>query len=179
MPRSQLPIQGPWRLFLGVATATLLVAILAIGYTVFVPLALAAMLAFVLNTPVAGLESKGIPRVPSVTIVLLAALVLPLAFGYALTRQFNDFAEQMPRYSVSIKSKLATLHDTRAGAIGKIEDTVQKLNSDLGKQEQAAAPPGARSAEPAPQPVSIVAARPNDVERLQLLLEPVIRPIAT
>lgn len=173
-------VQGALRFFLSVATAALLITILARGQAVIIPLALATMIAFILNTPVAALDGRGLPRFVSIVVVVFVAFAILVAFGYVLTRQFTDFVAQMPQYSASIESKLVTLRETRKSALGKIQDTVDKVSKDLDKQEKkqekatGPAPPEAPA-----QPVSIVPTKPNDVERLRSLLEPIVRPVAT
>ena len=71
----------------------------------------------------------------SVALVVLVVLGGVGGFGYALSRQFNDFATHMPQYSASIKSKLAALRETREGRLTKIQETVDKAGHDLDKQE--------------------------------------------
>jgi len=166
------------RLLAYLGIATLLIAILSIGHVVLVPLAVAVMLGFILTPPVTALERRGLPRFVCIGLVLLTVLGLLGGFGYVLSRQFNDFAAHMPQYSRSIKDKLATLRAT-GKPIGQIQDTVEKVSRELDKQEGATRP---STGEPAGkdavvQPVTVVPSVPNDVERLRMLLEPILGPI--
>src|SRR4029453_3945549 len=183
MPGLTTALPGPVRVLLGLATAALLVVILERGQVVLVPVALAVMISFILTPPVRALERLRLPRLVAVGIVLVVALGLVGGFGYLLSRQFNDFAAHMPKYAVGIKSKLATLRETRKGTLGQIQDTVDEVSHELDRQEGAAQPsPHDPKAAPAPdavQPVSIVPTQPNDVESLRLLLEPILNPIVT
>jgi len=148
----------------------LLVAILARGQDVIVPVALAVFIAFVLNPAVYALERR-IPRAAAIGLVLGLTLGVAGGFGWVLTAEFRDVAAQVPRYSASIKSKLATLRLTRTGAIADIQKTVDDASRELDKQAHAT-PPG-----PTAQPVVVVPGEPTDVERLRSLLGPVVEPL--
>ena len=59
-------------------------------------------------------------------------------FGYVLSRQFNEFAAQVPHYSNTIKQKFATLRASRKGAIADVQKTVEEVSHQLDKQEEKA-----------------------------------------
>ena len=59
---------------LSVATIALLVTILALSHAVFVPVALAVMLSFILTPGVRALERHGLPRLGAVVIVVVLTL---------------------------------------------------------------------------------------------------------
>jgi predicted PurR-regulated permease PerM len=172
------------RSLLYLAAAVLLVAVLSVAETILVPLALAAMLGFVLMPLVAALERRGIHRLPSVAVVLSIVLAVVALFGYVLAYEFNDLARHMPRYSVSIKAKLATLRETRKGAFGTIESTLERVTHDLDEQDLADRRRETGQPPPAPlrndaQPVVVVANQPSDLQSLHDILEPVLKPFAT
>ncbi len=180
MPRSSATVPAAVRLVLYATGAAVLVGILSRGQAVVVPVALAAMGAFILSPPVLALERLGLHRVASVAVVLLVALGLVGAFGYLLVSEFTDFASQMPQYATSIREKLDALRPKREGTLGKVEQTVNEIRNELDRGNPAR-PPATGSGLPAPgavQPVSIVPKQPSDVESLALILEPVMNPIA-
>jgi len=181
MPRSNTLLSLPPRPLLYLAAGVFLVAALSLADAVIVPLALAAMVGFVLAPPVAALERIGLPRIPSVAAVLLVVLMLIGTFGYALSRQLDDLATHMPEYAAIMKAKVATLRETRRLAIGQIETTVSQVAEELEREESKASKPGpGPAAHPSPiaQPVAVVDKIPSDLERLRLILEPVLGPIA-
>jgi predicted PurR-regulated permease PerM len=180
MPRSAATVPAALRLVLYVAGAALFVGVLSRGQAVVVPIALAAMVAFVLSPPVLALERTGLHRIASVAVVLAVALGLVGAFGYLLVSEFTDFATQMPQYATSIREKLDALRPKRDGALGRIEQTVNEIRNELDRGNPAR-PPATGGGLPAPasvQPVSVVPKQPSDVESLALILEPVLNPIA-
>ncbi len=173
---------GGLRLLLYVAGAALLVSILSLAQAVLMPVALAALLAFLLTPPVARLERAGLHRVASVALVLSVVLGGVAGFGYTLSRQITDLAAHMPQYSVAIKSRLAALRETRKGAISQIQETVKKAGDELDKQEIAKHPPAVEAPGPVRkdvQPVVVVPNRPGDADRLRATWEPFVRPAAT
>ena len=82
----------PWVTFAG---AVLMIVVLYWAQAVFVPIALAALLSFVLSPPVSWLE-RWLGRVPAVLMVVtLVFVVLGLA-GWGLARQMRNLAEDLP-----------------------------------------------------------------------------------
>jgi methylthioribose-1-phosphate isomerase len=59
-------------------------------------------------------------------------------FGCVLSRQFNEFAAQVPHYSNTIKQKFATLRASRKGAIADVQKTVEEVSSVTEARTQAA-----------------------------------------
>ena len=101
----------PWITFAG---AVLVIAVLYWAQAVFVPIALAILLSFVLAPPVTWLE-RFIGRVPAVLLVVtLVFVVLGLA-GWGLARQMDNLATDLPAYRTNI---LAKINDVRgAGGV--------------------------------------------------------------
>jgi predicted PurR-regulated permease PerM len=159
----------------------LIVSILSRAEDVIVPIALAVFIAFVLSPAVDALERR-VRRVVAIGLVLTVAFALVGGFAYVLTAEFRDVAAQVPRYSASIKSKLATLRLTRTGAIADIQKTVEDAGRELDKQSGAAERAGRASHDPtgmrpSAQPVVVVPGEPTDVERLRTILGPVVEPL--
>lgn len=178
-----LPFEA-FRPLLYLAAVALLVTVLSHAQAILIPIALAVLLAFILTPLVEVLERRFLPRIVAVVVVVVLTLSIVGAFGYALNRQFNDLAVQLPHYSSSIKEKFATLRATRKGAIANIQKTVEEVSRELDKQEQrqlAGSPVTKQSPEGKKnvQPVVIMPTEPTDVERLRGMLEPVFEPLAT
>ena len=93
-----------WVMFAG---AVLVIVVLYWAQAVFVPIALAALLSFVLSPPVSWLE-RWLGRVPAVLIVVtLVFVVLGLA-GWGLARQMNNLADDLPRTASTSGRRLPT-----------------------------------------------------------------------
>ena len=169
-----------------IATIALLVTILALAHAVFIPVALAIMLTFILTPGVEALERLSLPRVGAVAVVMVLTLGVVGGFGYVLSRQFNDLAAQIPQYSKTIKQKFATLRASRKGAIADMQKTVEEVSHELDKQEEKAEQKGNKKTDEKTltvkqnvQPVLVVPSEPTDVERFWAMVAPIFEPLAT
>ena len=169
-----------------IATIALLVTILALAHAVFIPVALAIMLTFILTPGVKALERLSLPRVGAVAVVMVLTLGVVGGFGYVLSRQFNDLAAQIPQYSKTIKQKFATLRASRKGAIADMQKTVEEVSHELDKQEEKAEQKGNKKTDEKTltvkqnvQPVLVVPSEPTDVERFWGMVAPIFEPLAT
>jgi len=181
MPSAPWFLLRPFRPALYLAAIALVVAVLARGEAVIVPLTTAAMLSFVLTPPVETLERWGVPRFASVLVVVSLVVGLVAGFGFVLTRQVSDLAVNMPRYSSSIRAKLAALRETEKGPLTDVQASIDRLGHELDAQERrasgAADPQAAAVTGREPAPVTVVPSEPNDVERVRGIVEPVIEPL--
>jgi predicted PurR-regulated permease PerM len=119
-----------WVMFTG---AVLVIVVLYWAQAVFVPIALAALLSFVLSPPVNWLE-RWLGRVPAVLIVVtLVFVVLGLA-GWGLARQMNNLADDLPGYRVNIRAKIADVRGAgKGGTVEKLQETIDEIKTDLEK----------------------------------------------
>ena len=83
-----------------------MVAILARGRAVLLPIASAAVLAFVLTPPVKWLERR-LPRGLALAIVLLVAAGALGGAGFFLASQLDDLSTQLGKYTESMRRKVA------------------------------------------------------------------------
>jgi predicted PurR-regulated permease PerM len=122
-----------WVTFAG---CVLVVVVLYWAQTVFVPIALAILLTFVLTPPVTWLQ-RWIGRVPAVlAMVTLVFTVLGFA-GWGLARQIDYLAEDLPRYRVNILAKIADVRGAgKGGSVEKLQDTIEEIRTDLGKSDE-------------------------------------------
>ncbi len=100
--------------------ATLFVGVLAVtalyvGRDIFVPIAIAILLSFVLSPPILLLRRLGLNRAVSVVIVVLASLLIAFTISAVLTRQVSDLAVDLPKYETTINAKIGRLRDAVTG----------------------------------------------------------------
>lgn len=167
-------------------SSAILIAALYFGRDVFVPLALAVLLSFVL-APLADLVQRlGVGRVPSVLfVVILAFAGLFSLFGYVGT-QVAQFAAELPSYQSTIQDKIRTLRGMTGGG-GTLEQAgkvLQKLNDELNK-DPIDKPEGAQAqlspiAEGKPKPIPVEVHQPpsSTLETLQGIASPLLHPLA-
>jgi predicted PurR-regulated permease PerM len=102
----------------GTAVAAAVITCLYFAQDIFIPVALAAFLTFLLSPLVSALQRRGLGRVPSVIIVAVLTAVALAAFTWVVTRQVVDLAESLPKYSENIKGKVRSLREMFEGSAG-------------------------------------------------------------
>ena len=170
----------------GVAVAVvtaILIGALYFGREVFVPIALAILLSFVLAPLVGFLERAHIPRAVSVISVVLFAFISIFALGGVIAAQLNDLAGDLPRYQFTMREKIKSLRGTAAtsGTLERAADVLQDLGKELSKPKDAATsattPPPGQEAKPIP--VEVRQPPPTALENIATLLSPLLRPLTT
>jgi predicted PurR-regulated permease PerM len=174
----------------GVATAVvaaIIVGTLYFGREVFVPIALAILLSFVLAPLVRLLQRWHLPRGLSVVGVVLLAFVSIFALGGVIATQVTELAGDLPRYQFTMREKIKSLRGTAApsGTLERAADVLQDLGKELNKpKEPAAAPPAslqtpAPSPEARPIPVEVRQPPPTALESIAALISPLLHPLTT
>jgi predicted PurR-regulated permease PerM len=174
-----------------VATAILAVIIISMlyfGRDIFVPVALAILLSFVLAPLVGLLQRISVPRGLAVVSVVILAFGLIFAMGSLLATQLTQLAGDLPRYQSTISEKIQSFRDTRAGrgTLERASDMLKDLSKELDKPKDApsARPPGTVLAPRVPGPVAPVPVEvrqpdPGALESLRTLISPLVHPLAT
>ncbi len=149
-------------------TVVLIVAVLARAEAIFVPLALAIVVAFALG-PAVRLFERALGRVAAVAVVVLVALAAVAGFSYLLERQVVDLSAEMTKYSDSIQRKMVALRGSEGSGLGGLSKSVDRAVRNL--DEQVEADQGAR-------PVRLVPAEATALERIGSALGPIVAPLA-
>jgi predicted PurR-regulated permease PerM len=122
----------PWVTFAG---CVLVVAVLYLAQAVFVPLALAILLTFVLTPPVTWLE-RWVGRVAAVLVMVTLVFTVVGLAGWGLARQMDHLAEDLPRYRTNIRTKIADVRGAgKGGSVEKLQDTIEGIKTDLGESD--------------------------------------------
>src|SRR4029450_12489301 len=166
--------------------AALIVGMLYFGREVFVPIALAILLSFVLAPAVRLLQDWHIPRVLSVIGVVLLAFLLISAIGGVIAAQINQLAGDLPRYQSTMREKIKSLRGTTAtsSTLERAADVLQDLGKELDKPRDAS-PPTPRAQAPAPGqearpiPVEVRQPPPSALESVAALIAPLLKPLTT
>ncbi|MCE9518701.1 MAG: AI-2E family transporter [Verrucomicrobia bacterium] len=177
---------GIWTLMLtGFVVATLYFA-----RELLIPLALSALLTFLLSPLVTRLE-RWIGRIAAV--LLMVALIFTGfgAAGWMLTRQLVDLATKLPEYKGNIVTKIHAFDTPKGGVFTKISETVEELKKELpggsapisptitqelGKPDTAVATPAGSSAPSVPVRV-VESSKANPFELVQLIIAPLLGPL--
>ncbi len=159
-------------------TFTVTCLVLYWGQVVLIPIALAALITFLLTPLVSRLDRLGSPRVLSVLVVSCVTAGVLGGMGYVVVGQLGEFAGELPAHRKNILAKVRDLRDfTRGGAIENVQSTIDDISGGPevtatpnppaappgGEREQGAAAfqPAPAAAEPEPVRVQIVPERPQ------------------
>ena len=102
--------------FWTLAAVVLIVAVLSRAEAIFVPVALAIVVAFALGPAVRFFE-RALGRIAAVTVVVLVALAAVAGFSYVFERQVVDLSAQLTKYSASIQRKVIALRGSEGSGL--------------------------------------------------------------
>jgi predicted PurR-regulated permease PerM len=174
----------------GVASAVIaaiIIGTLYLGREVFVPIALAVLLSFVLAPLVRLLQRCRMPRGLAVVAVVLLAFVGIFMLGGVIATQVTELAGDLPRYQLTMREKIKSLRGATAtsGTLERAADVLQDLGKELNKPKEPSAGSGAPLQIPAPVPdakpipVEVRQPPPTALESIATLLSPLIHPLTT
>jgi predicted PurR-regulated permease PerM len=145
------------------AGLVLVVACLYWARAIFIPIALAMLITFLLSPVVGLVRRSGLAQVPAVIAVVSLTCLLAGGLGWALFSQITTLANDLPRYRATIARKIADVQRVgRGGAIEKVEDTAK----DVMAQIERADPPSTK-------PIPVVVSTPNRLWQIPRVIEPV------
>ncbi|MGA9507415.1 MAG: AI-2E family transporter [Candidatus Sulfotelmatobacter sp.] len=163
----------------------LAIAALYFGRELFIPLALAFVLSFLLTPIVSLLEKTRIGRVASVLTVLILSFILVAGMTWGVARQLVEIMVQLPDYKSNLDEKIKLLHASKGGNLSKATATVQELNKELaavpGQIASAKQEKEQQETSRSSRPIPVQVAQPpsNLVQDLRALLGPLAGPLET
>ena len=170
--------------------AVILVMALYLGREIFVPVALAILLSFVLAAPVGVLQRWRVPRGIAVVAVVLFAFAIIFALGSLIATQLNRLAGDLPQYQTTIQSKIQSVRGVAGGSstLERAAEMLQDLGKELDKPKAGTVAPAANpilsgtsasSKGVKPVPVEVLQPDPGALENLRSLIAPLVSPLAT
>jgi predicted PurR-regulated permease PerM len=167
-----------------IAIGAFVVAALYLGREVFVPVALAILLSFVLAPLVKALQKLRVPRGLAVTTAVIIAFATLAILTMAMVSQATQLAGELPTYQTTMRAKVAALKGSGAesSVLSRAADVLQDLGKELDRpkpelQSSLEAPGSPREARPIP--VEVHQPEAGAIETLQAFLSPLIHPITT
>ncbi len=159
----------PWLAF---AIGVLVVFVLYWAQAVFVPIALAILLTFVLAPPVTWLQ-RWVGRVAAVLIVAIVVFATLALATYGLGRQLSTVVNDLPAYRVNIRQKIADIRVAQnGGSVQKFQRTLDEIKQDLARAQ------GERAAAE-PRPVVVVPTKDSSWWGMPAMVAPLLDPLAT
>lgn len=172
--------------FGALGVAALIITGLYVGREVFIPVALAILLSFVLAPLVRGLRKLRVPRSLAVVLVVLVAFAALSALAVLMATQVAQLAGELPRYQLTMREKIASLRGSTAGggALERASEMLQDLGKELDRPRTASEltepPPGEPGpGEAKPIPVEVRPPEPTSLQTLGSFLKPLVHPLTT
>jgi predicted PurR-regulated permease PerM len=145
---------------------------LGIAQDVFIPIALAMLLTFVLSPIVERLQRWRLPRVAAVVVTVAFAFSVLGGVGWLLVSQVTTLADDLPQYKHNITGKIRQLRRVgKPDSLEKAQSTVKEVIGEL--QKDGSVPKG----KPA-QPVVVERQPPTGLAGLRALA-PIADGLAT
>lgn len=167
--------------------AAIAVGALYLGQEIFVPIALAILLSFVLAPTVSTLEDWHLPRVIAVFLTVAVAFVAIFILGGVIASQVTKLAQQLPQYQSTIQKKIGSLRGfATSSPLDHAADILQDLHKELnrpvaphGSQIETSVPVTVPPRESKPIPVEVRSPPPTALESITSLIKPLWHPLAT
>ncbi len=164
-----------------VLLGTFIISALYIGRELLVPLALSALLTFML-APLVSRCQRWLGKMGAVLFIVAIICGLTVGTGWIITRQAVDMATRLPDYKENIRNKLRSVQIPDSGPLARVSSTLEELKKDLPGAEAGESPlkSGAerKSSQP-PMPVEVVNGPDKRIEFVQTVLAPVLGPLGT
>jgi predicted PurR-regulated permease PerM len=110
-----------------IVTAGIILALLYLGRSVLIPLALAIMLSLLVAPLVRALRRLRVGRTTSVLVAVVALAVSCMGVAAALGTQVLRIAESLPQYESNVQRKLKTLEEVTIGPLLRLTDETSRL----------------------------------------------------
>lgn len=152
-------------------TVVVVVAVLRLAQDLFIPLALAVLLTFLLSPIVAGLQRWHFNRLVAVLLSLCLALTLVGVLGDVIFGQFSDLAHQLPQYELHLREHITHLRGFLRGGVTDSLDAVDRLASQIERLSPLTGPPAGV------QKVMIVQPKASLLELGKDVVGPLLKPL--
>ena len=179
-------LTGIWTIAL---TASVIGA-LFLAREILIPLALSALLTFLLSPLVTRIE-RWVGRIVAVLVVTVLIFAGAGGAGWMLTRQLVDLATKLPEYKENIVTKLHAFQPPKDGALSKLSTTVEELKNELPGGSAPPSPPVTQDVgKPetttiSPSPVAAVpvqlveTSHANPMDLVRMIAAPLLGPLGT
>src|SRR5579871_567464 len=160
-----------------VVTGVVIVGALYLAKVVFIPLALALLMSFLLTPVVSLLERIKLPRGVAIFVVMGTLCTVIGLLGWKTSSQFVDLTTQIPAYKSALLDKIQRLKGPSSQSLDNVSQTVRELESAI-STNPGDAPVASRNKAPQPgssesHPMAVEVVPPaNPVQSFQSMLGP-------
>ncbi len=156
----------------------LIVVVLYFGREIFMPIALAVLLSFVLAPLVRLLRGLHVPRGLAVALSVVLAFTIVATLAWLMASQVSQLATDLPRYQETMRNKIVSLKGAAgtSGAMERASEVLGRLSQELDRP----APQSSLEVADGPAPVAVVVheAPRAPLETLTAVVQPLLHPFA-
>jgi predicted PurR-regulated permease PerM len=157
-------------------TVVIVGAVLYFAREVFIPFALAFLLAFLLAPLATRVRHWGLGRALSAIVVVHVFFAVIAVLGFVMASQMTDVAHKLPGYQKNIREKLHSVQVSGGGLIERATRVIHNLTAELAP---AASPSKSQSGEEKPVPVEIRKAPFSPLQFLRSVLGSLLSIVVT
>jgi predicted PurR-regulated permease PerM len=118
----------------GTVMGVVVIGTLYWAQSVFIPVALAGFLTFLLSPLVTRLRQLGMPRTPSVIVAVVFSAAVLGGVGWVVTQQISSLLRDLPNYRDRIRDKARTIQQVTQGP-GRLGEMITEIRKDLDGQQ--------------------------------------------
>lgn len=170
---------------INMAVAALIIAALYFGREIFVPVALAVLLSFVLAPFVMRLHSWRVPRTVSVLVVVFIGFSIIFSLGGLMVSQATRLAGKLPGYQQTLSDKIESLRGLMGGSgtLEQASEVLKELRTELQQRDATGRPDSGLVRQPTdkpiPIPVEVKQPDPGALTTLVKIIQPLLSPLTT
>ena len=169
---------------INMAVAALVIAALYVGREIFVPVALAVLLSFVLAPFVIKLQAWRMPRTLSVIVVVFVGFSVIFGLGGLMVSQAGRLAADLPGYQQTLKDKIDSIRGLTGGSgtLEKASRVLKELKTELQNSQTGGQPGSSGILQQSPdKPITVEVKQPDPgaLTTLAAIIEPLISPLTT
>src|SRR6201989_2585211 len=167
------------------AVAAMIIAALYFGREIFVPVALAILLSFVLAPFVMRLHALRIPRTISVLVVVFIGFSIIFSLGGLMVSPATRLAAKLPGYQQTLSDKIESLRGLMGGSgtLEQASSVLKELGTELQNRDPTSRPDSGLVRQPTdkpiPIPVEVKQPDPGALTTLVAIIEPLLSPLTT
>ena len=167
------------------AVAALIIAGLYFGREIFVPVALAVLLSFVLAPFVMRLHSWRVPRTVSVLVVVVIGFSIIFSLGGLMVSEATRLAGKLPGYQQTLSDKIESLRGLMGGSrtLEQASTVLKELDTELQHRDAGGRPDSGLVRQPRdkpiPIPVEVRQPDPGALTTLVAIIQPLLSPLTT
>ncbi|MEL4070801.1 AI-2E family transporter [Ochrobactrum sp. GPK 3] len=181
VPNRNLPLNAAQTRLPTLAAMAGVIAVFYFAKDVFLPLAIAILLTFMLAPIVAFLRRFGLPRLVAIITSVAGGFLIIAVFSAILAFQVTEVGQNIATYQYNIIEKIRNLKKagTEGGIIDRLNRFAERVGAEINSPEDKPDVPGINP-EPERKPVLVeIFSRRSPIETLESIIGPLVSPLAT